>query len=217
MTSILCDRRHWEDQADDSESDQVWIVCGEDETEVGQKGSSTPLECRYEFNCTQLYKRIEHQDWYDVANFLDTGCWDQVFFPEGDSPAKQARTWVTRMEEPKSSRYRKFRTVPKIMWSQLPLHLAILLNAPFGIIRRLVYLYPASVRCTNDQTMLPIHIALQCDAPDAVLDFLFEAFPEGIKVRGKRNMAAAELAARPEAVINVIARWLQETDSQSTD
>jgi hypothetical protein len=37
--------------------------------------------------------------------------------------------------------------------------LAIVVSAPYGIVRRLIELYPQSVRCTDDQNMLPLHLA----------------------------------------------------------
>jgi hypothetical protein len=111
------------------------------------------LECCYE-KCTPLFRRIEQANWGDVMCFLDTGYWPGGFFKDPLSPAEQARTWVYRFQDKEDDEGKK-----RLRWSQLPLHLALVVKAPFLIIQRLLEIYPESVRCTDDQKMLPLHLA----------------------------------------------------------
>lgn len=120
-----------------------------------EQGAAGPklLECTYE-KCTPLFRRVEHAEWADVVAFLDTGYWPGDFFVDSISPEEQAKTWVYRFHDtPDEDGKRKLR------WSQLPLHLALVLKAPFPVIQKLLEIYPESVRCTDDQKMLPLHLA----------------------------------------------------------
>lgn len=192
------------------------------------------LECDYEKNCTNLYKRIEVGEWDIIAIFLDTGYWPSHFYPDSMTPAEQARTWVTRMdvdgppEQPPAQGNPALMgsdatlcslVVPKIKWSQLPLHLAIVVDAPLGIVRRLVNLYPASIRCTDDEHMLPLHLALRHSAPDVIVDFLLQAFPEAVNARGKSNRTALECAlrSRKKARARIIQIFIEQSTRTEPD
>ena len=145
------------------------------------------LECDYERDCTPLYKKIEDEEFEDVMRYLNSGYWPGAFFADGLSPADQARTWVTRFD-PKDDR--------KVRWSQLPIHLAIVVDAPLAIIRQLLELYPQAIRCTDDQHMLPLHLALRHGSPDKVIDHLLALFPESVNAKGKNERTAVEIAKR---------------------
>jgi hypothetical protein len=112
------------------------------------------LECSYE-NCTPLFRRIERGDWGDVMCFLDTGYWPGDFFKDPiGSPTEQAKTWVYRFHDKEDDEGKR-----RLRWSQLPLHLSLVVKAPFPIIQKLLEINPDSVRCTDDQKMLPLHLA----------------------------------------------------------
>lgn len=108
-------------------------------------------------------------------------------FKDPMSPSTQVRTWVTRFE--KDSDY-------QIKWSQLPLHLALVMDAPVEVVRRLVRLYPVSIRCTDDQHMLPLHLSLRQGCSDEVVDFLTHEFPEAIHAKGKEHRSVVDCAMR---------------------
>lgn len=145
------------------------------------------LECNYEKNCTRLYKGIEREEWDVIASFLDTGYWPGNFFPDDATPQDQARTWVTRFQPGSDT---------KLRWSQLPLHLAVVVEAPVGILRRLLELYPRAIRCTDDQHMLPLHLAMRYGADDDVVAYLLQEFPAAINVKGKNSRTTIECAMR---------------------
>ncbi|GKY94455.1 hypothetical protein MPSEU_000411400 [Mayamaea pseudoterrestris] len=145
------------------------------------------LEVDYSKHCTTLYKMIEEQDWETVAKFLDTGYWIGSLWADKLTPVEQAKTWVTRFDPEDTT---------KIKWSQLPLHLAIVIEAPVSIIRRLVETYPKALKCTDDEHMLPFHLAMRHGATDEVVDYLLQGFPDAVNVKGKNSRSALECAMR---------------------
>ena len=88
-------------------------------------------ECSYELDCTPLFKQIESQQWTAIDAFLESGYWPGSFFCFADKlpPAVQACTWVTRFDPDLPNHAR---------WSMLPLHLCVILDAPFATIEKLV-------------------------------------------------------------------------------
>lgn len=149
------------------------------------------LESNYERDCPPLYAAIEgaeSPEEYDrIVNFLKTGRWEGSFFTIGASPSTQAKTWVTRFEENDQT---------KVKWSQLPLHLAVVCDAPFTLLKALVDIYPAALRCTDDQHMLPLHLALRHGLSDEVVAFFVEQFPEAVNAKGKNGRTSVECASR---------------------
>ena len=167
------------------------------------------LECDYERDCTPLYKKIESEDWNGVAKYLDTGYWPATFFADTVPPADQARTWVTRFD-PHDSK--------KVRWSQLPLHLAIVIEAPYEIVGRLIELYPQAVRCTDDQHMLPLHLAMRHGSTDRIVDLLLAAFPDAVNAKGKNDRTPIECAIRGpnKARGRILNAFVEKTKAKAT-
>jgi hypothetical protein len=147
--------------------------------------------CDYDENCTYLFKTIESEEWDVVASFMDTGYWPMSIYQDALIPEEQARIMVQKRqlkegEEGEGS----------IVWSQLPLHLAIVCNAPIGIIRRLFDAYPEGINITDDEHMLPLHLALRHGSPDNIVDYLLQAYPEAVNIRGKNGRNVIDIAMR---------------------
>jgi hypothetical protein len=140
------------------------------------------LECDYDSDATNLYQAIESEAWVPVLLYLETGKWEHMYGKDPHSPERQARTWVTRFEPDGTVR-----------WSQLPLHAAIIFNAPKKIILSLMNLYPLGVRCTDDQQMLPLHLAFKFGAEDSVITLLLERFPEALFTKNVRGRIPTEV------------------------
>lgn len=143
-------------------------------------------ECDYDKNRTSLYEAIEEKAWIPVLYFFKTGKWERgLFFAEVEDPlpaSRQVRTWITRFEPD-----------GKVRWSQLPLHAAIIFNAPFQIVSELVKLYPQAARCTDDQHMLPLHLAIKYGSEDGVVLCLLDTFPESIFTKDIRGRLPTEV------------------------
>lgn len=191
----------------------VWADCycgtskGLNDAEDDTETIVDALECDYEKDCTPLYKRIENAEWEDVAFFLDSGYWPGHFFKDSVSPADQARTWVTRFQPGGNGE--------QIKWSQLPLHLSIVVGAPFGVVRRLVAMYPKSVQCTDDEFMLPLHLAMRHGASDSVIDLFLEKFPMAVNARGKNNRTPIDCAFRSnkKARARILTAFIEQTQT----
>lgn len=66
----------------------------------------------------------------------------------------------------------------------IPLHLAILKNAGYLIIKRLLETDMSSARVRTSQGQLPLHLALsQNDCDAETINFIFQAYPDAIKER----------------------------------
>jgi len=156
------------------------------------------LECDYDTTCTKLYKLIEGKNWEEINYFLETGKWyfdttvfTSIFFGSGPDPRfTESRTWVTALDE-----------MGSVRWCQLPLHAAITFQAPFEVIKRLVEVYPESIRCADDQDMLPLHYAFRFGSEDKVLAYILEEFPQALKKKALRDRLPLDMAhysSKPE-------------------
>ena len=158
------------------------------------------LECDYDTQVTKLYHGIEERQWEEVLYFLETGSWYtnsffNAFASQGDKPSVQAKTWVTALDDDGNVR-----------WCQLPLHAAVTFLAPFAVIRKLVEIYPKSVRCADDQDMLPLHYAFRFGASDDVLVHLLQKFPQAVSKKAVKDRLPLDLAQygpRPERGIMI--------------
>jgi hypothetical protein len=180
--------------------------------------AAAPNEVDYVKKCTRLYKSIEEatteDSWGPIITFLDSGVWpnsgiygENIVDPI--TPAEQAKTWVTRFAPDDDQ---------KVLWSQLPLHLAIVCDAPFSVIGRLIELYPQAVRCTDDQHMLPIHLALRHNASDDVVAYLLMQFPESVNAKGKDGRLPVDCALRAESKVRgkILEIFVKKTKAKSS-
>jgi hypothetical protein len=151
------------------------------------------LECDYDRDCTALYLQIEKRNFSGVEKFLKDGFWPGAFFADTLLPSDQAMTWVTRFEDGDETK--------NVKWSQLPLHLAIVVDAPAKVVVSLVELYPQGVRCTDDQHMLPLHLAMRHGSPDDIVEYLLRQFPEAVHAKGKNDRTPLECARRTSSAL----------------
>lgn len=188
MDCIICCKA--DDVRDDGDSN------AEDGFDV--EGSGKLLECDYDTTCTKLYKSIESKSWEEIIYFLETGKWyfdttvlTSLFFGSGPDPRViESRTWVTALDE-----------MGSVRWCQLPLHAAITFQAPFEVIKKLVEVYPESVRCADDQDMLPLHYTFRFGSEDKILAYILEEFPQALKKKALRDRLPLDMAhysSRPE-------------------
>lgn len=169
-----------------------------DDDDDGASTESTvdeALECDYDRDCTPLYLQLEKGNFDASVKFLKDGFWPGAFFADTLLPSDQAMTWVTRFQDAVGDQQ------GQVKWSQLPLHLAIVVGAPARIIVSLVELYPQGVRCTDDQHMLPLHLAMRHGATDEVVEYLLRQFAEAVNAKGKNDRTPLECARRGPHVL----------------
>lgn len=163
------------------------------------------FECDYDSDVTNLYQAIEGEAWVPVLQYLETGKWEHMYGKDPQSPERQSRTWVTRFEPDGTVR-----------WSQLPLHAAIIFGAPKKIITSLINLYPAGVRCTDDQQMLPLHLAFRFGAEDSVIALVLERFPEAFFTKNVRGRIPTDVEGPRMELISMMNQVIRLTTEHAT-
>ena len=154
--------------------------------------ASWEADCNYDINPTMMFQMLEAGDWRTCIEFLDGKSSHDVWnltnlitkgITQKQKPdvhemkarqkelQSQARTWIVRRE--KSGVLR---------WRMLPLHAALVFNAPFDAVLRLYHLYPGAIRCRNDLGMLPLHHVFMYGNEDRILELFVDVFPEAMTV-----------------------------------
>ena len=124
---------------------------------------SDDLVCDYDQNVTPLYELLESSQW------------DQARLKSRTHP-EQVQTWIVRRDEHRI-----------IKWKLLPLHAAVIFQAPIIVIEALLQEYSAAVQQRDDQGMLPLHLAFRHTLDDSLLEFLLLQYPQAISVQDKRG------------------------------
>lgn len=129
------------------------------------------LEEDYDLSVTDLYKQIETKQWPQVLASIN-------LYPD------QVKTWILRREKHDTSRLR---------WRLLPIHAAVIFQAPHALIEALLTSYPAGAASTDDQGMTPLHLAFRNGSSDAILFELLQAHPHGIVDKDRKNRYPLQL------------------------
>jgi hypothetical protein len=132
------------------------------------------------------------------------------YFSDPKSPLEQVTTWITRYDRKNAS---------QTQWSILPLHLAIILDAPYSIIGCLIEICPASVRCGDDKGMLPLHLAMLHGTSNQVVDLLYATYPDAIDIRaGKFNLSPLDCAmvGNDKVRARILDTFMEKSQLQAT-
>eukprot|EP00523_Entomoneis_sp_CCMP467_P015044 CAMPEP_0168775842 /NCGR_PEP_ID=MMETSP0725-20121227/5725_1 /TAXON_ID=265536 /ORGANISM="Amphiprora sp., Strain CCMP467" /LENGTH=553 /DNA_ID=CAMNT_0008825493 /DNA_START=58 /DNA_END=1722 /DNA_ORIENTATION=- len=160
--------------------------------------NKTPVleECDYDKTCTALYKAIEAKKWEFVIQLVEDAE-DQSSDAEADDdnssgddgiiehdnilsrprPRREAAIWVVRKERD-----------GRLRWRLLPLHAALIFNAPLPVVEILLRTFPEASTMKDDQGMLPLHLACR-NAPVnfEVLEELLTAHPAAVYVKDRKG------------------------------
>lgn len=116
-----------------------------------------PLECDYDQSPTELYKLIENKKWSLLLQRLEQEEGDgsdgevaTLTTLSSSNIHQQASVWVVRKE-----------VNGRLRWRLLPLHAAIIFQAPVAVTEALLEAYPAAASQKDDQGMLPLHLAFR--------------------------------------------------------
>ena len=146
-------------------------------------------ECDYDRTPTLLYKTIEKRDWDELVRLFeaaeeesdDEDEDDDMPSPEnGGKPrsvVQEASVWVVRKE--KDGRLR---------WRLLPLHAALIFDAPLKVVDALIRVFPLGATLKDDQGMLPLHLACRNTPPNfEVMEELLTAHPAAVYVKDRKG------------------------------
>ena len=131
--------------------------------ETFEKSSNGIMICDYDHSVTELYEMLESSDWEKACSRCRT-------HPE------DVRTWVSRRD-----------TNGSIRWKLLPLHAAVIFQAPLPVIEVLLNEHPISAAKRDDQGMLPIHLAFRHKADESVIEKLLMQYPSGVIIKDQRG------------------------------
>ena len=160
-------------------------------------------ECDYDKTPTLLYKAIERKDWDEVVQLFEKAEEEgEEESQDGDeedddndddnddddetrrknrkksrSVIQEASVWVVR-KEPDG----------RLRWRLLPLHAAVIFNAPPPVVDALIRVFPLGATLKDDQGMLPLHLACRNAPPNfPVLEELLTAHPAAVYVKDRKG------------------------------
>jgi len=144
--------------------------------------TNTTLECNYDINPTILYQNIQSKQWSSIIQRAKTH-------------PNEVSTWVSRTELNSTN----------LRWKLLPLHAAIIFQAPYDVIKCLCNVestndkYGYSVTSCDDQGKLPLHLCLRKNnTPDddsmtnfqeklKVIELLVNIYPESLSIKDNKG------------------------------
>lgn len=128
------------------------------------------LECDFEKNPTHLYLLVQQRDWEGVK-------YQAVHFEI------EAKTFVYR------------RSPDGILkWRLLPLHAAVLNDAPVDVLEGLLKAYEVGASVPDDHGMLPIHLAIKKHMEPEAINVLLAAYPDCIDVPNFNGISPSQMA-----------------------
>ena len=154
-------------------------------------------ECDYDINPPGLYSAVHTRQWGLALDRIKV-------FPE------EAKIWVHRMgveegngENEADNRMTTPRNAPEgnetrkvLRWRMLPIHAAIIFNAPMGVIQGLLKAYPIGATCADDQGMLPLHLAFRSQSDEEVVLALLDVYPEAMEQGDLKGRVPSQLAPK---------------------
>ena len=125
--------------------------------------------CDYDSSPTQLYELLESSSWERAR----TRC---------RSHPEEVRTWIVRKDKSHAVR-----------WRLLPLHAAIIFQAPNFLVSALLEQYPHATARQDDQGMLPLHLAFRHKHEDEdLLELLLGQNPKAVVMKDRRDRIPLE-------------------------
>ena len=174
-------------------------------------------ECDFDTNPTELYSYLMNREWEqgkkksgDGKEAKD-GAKAEAKEAKGKAKGKgkgkggrnltkvltqaDAATWVSR-REPRTDEGGS----GELRWRMLPLHAAILFQAPDNIVTAILDAHPDAAQGADDSGMLPVHVALAKRCTETVLHALLRAYPQSMTVRDGRGNLPIDVARRSKSV-----------------
>jgi myosin heavy subunit len=112
-----------------------------------------------------------------------------------DESDGDATNFENRMATPRNAPEGK--EIKKVMrWRMLPIHAAIIFNAPVGVIKGLLKAYPAGTTCADDQGMLPLHLAFRSQSEEEVVLALLDVYPEAMERGDLKGRVPSQLGPK---------------------
>jgi hypothetical protein len=130
---------------------------------AGSRDSSGELECDYDKNVIPLYELLESSQWDKARIRCRT-------YPE------EVQTWIVRRD-----------ANAHVRWKLLPLHAAVIFQAPASVIEGMLKEFPVAAGKRDDQGMLPLHLAFRHKQEESLMELLLDQYPQGVAVKDIRD------------------------------
>jgi len=130
-------------------------------------------EADFDTNPTALYTYLHKREW-DAKPIQIS--------------AADASTWISRREPATKAGSGELR------WRMLPLHAALLFQAPDDVIQKIMRAYPAAAQCADDRGMLPLHIALAKRSSEPLIHSLLRVHPESMNTPDAHGTLPIDIA-----------------------
>jgi len=131
------------------------------------------IQVNYDFECTPLFRAIQRKDWEKAAEIATEN-------PE------QVRTWVLRYHDSGDGQR-------ILRWRMLPIHALFLFSGTHGLAVLFLFIYPESVRLTDDQDMMPLHLACRNGALIETFEELLTAYPQALQHKDYKGRTPLDL------------------------
>jgi hypothetical protein len=132
-------------------------------TSVMSKNNANELVCDYDQSVTPLYEMLESSQW------------DQARIRCHTHP-QEVHTWIVRRD-----------ANDKIRWKLLPLHAAVIFQAPMPVMDAMLKEHPLAAAKRDDQGMLALHLAFRHKSDEALIEKLLARYPGGVIVKDRRE------------------------------
>lgn len=125
--------------------------------------SGNELTCDYDQSITPLYEMLESSQWEQARGRCR-------------SHPQEVHTWIVRRD-----------ANDNIRWKLLPLHAAVIFQAPLPVIEAMIAEHPVASAKRDDQGMLPLHLAFRHKSDEVIIEKLLRQYPGGVTVKDRRD------------------------------
>ena len=160
----------------------------EKETEEEEEVREEEEEIRdYSTNVTRLFAYLHQRKWTRAVEHIVT-----------EEGRREASIWVVRyQEEEKEEKTKEEKTKEemKLLWKLLPIHAAIVYNAPPEVVQIIIRKYPDGCRKVDDRGCTPLHLAIGKGTASAqVIAMLVRVCPESVDMADRRGRTPLGMA-----------------------
>lgn len=132
----------------------------------------------YNTNVTRLFAYLHQRKW--------TRAVEHIITEEG---RHEASIWVARYQEEEKEKKKK------LLWKLLPIHAAIVYNAPPEVVQIVIRKYPDGCRKVDDRGCTPLHLAIGKGMASAqIIAMLVRACPDSVDMTDRRGLTPLGMA-----------------------
>ena len=138
----------------------------------------------YNTNVTRLFAYLHQRKWTRAVEHSIT-----------EEGRREASIWVARYQEEEKEENEEQKK-KKLLWKLLPIHAAIVYNAPPEVVQIVIRKYPDGCRKVDDRGFTPLHLAIGKGVASAqIIAMLVRACPDSVDMtdwRGRTPLGMAE-------------------------